>query len=286
MVDVTEMSKNERIAKVCHEVNRGLCLAMGDDSHVSWEAAPEWQRESSMAGVEMHLANLDATPAESHEAWMLQKAEDGWVLGEKDEDAKTHPLMVPYHDLPAEQRAKDYAFKAVVAAMASLPGDDAEVLKEEVIALKKELAAGPPAGSANVPGKVPVKYIGKREVYTDGLYKTGITFEKGKTEMVNADKAALLLKHPDQYVRGEVEEAPTAEVVPPEEMDRSDKDDNDDEESRVQDAKDAVMNMRDADAVREYVKVNFSGAKLHHNLGLDKAKAKAIGLIGQFGLVD
>lgn len=283
---MSEMSKSERIAKVHHEVSRGICLAMGDESQVSWEDAPEWHRDSVLAGVEMHLANPDATPAESHEAWMLQKAEDGWVLGEKkDEEAKTHPLMVPYHDLPPDQQAKDYAFKAVVAAMASLPEENTEELEKEIADLKKELAAAPAKG-ANAPGKIPVKYIGKRETYTDGLYKTGLTWEKGQTLMVDPDKAALLLKHPDQYVMGEAGEAPEPVAVDDDVTDPDDTDKTDDEGSRTQDAKDAVMNMRDIDAVREYVKVNFSGAKLHHNVGLETAKTKAIGMIDQFGLVD
>ena len=282
---MSEMDRNERIGVVAHEVNRALRLSLGEDDSPSWGDAPEDQRESTLAGVVMHLANPDATPEESHAAWAKQKVEDGWIYGEeKNEDLKTHPQLIPYDELPEGQKAKDYAFKAVVAAMASLPEEDAEALKEEVAALKKELAAGSPARSANVPGKIPVKYIGKRERYTDGLYKTGLTWEKDQTLMVSPDKAALLLKHPDQYVRGE-EETP---CLPPAEaaLLTDGKDDADDEESRVQDAKDAVTNMTDVDAVREYVKVNFSGAKLHHNVGLDTAKAKAIGMIDQFGLVD
>ena len=66
----------------------------------------------------MHLANPDATPEDSHASWLAQKAADGWTYGRvKDPDAKRHPCMVPYNQLPAEQRAKDYLFKGVVAAM-------------------------------------------------------------------------------------------------------------------------------------------------------------------------
>ena len=36
----------EKIAKTCHEVNKVFCEALGDDSQVSWEEAPEWLKNS------------------------------------------------------------------------------------------------------------------------------------------------------------------------------------------------------------------------------------------------
>jgi hypothetical protein len=41
----------EQIARVAHEVNRSYCEALGDTSQPEWESAPQWQRESAMAGV-------------------------------------------------------------------------------------------------------------------------------------------------------------------------------------------------------------------------------------------
>ena len=37
----------DSIARVCHEVNRAYCQALGDDSQPTWEEAPEWQRASA-----------------------------------------------------------------------------------------------------------------------------------------------------------------------------------------------------------------------------------------------
>lgn len=49
---------------------------------------------------------------------MKAKEEDGWVYGpEKDAEKKVHPCMVPYDQLPKEQRMKDVLFGAVVRAM-------------------------------------------------------------------------------------------------------------------------------------------------------------------------
>lgn len=106
------------IARVAHEVNRAYCEALGDSSQAPWEEAPEWARETVVNGVLMHLAHPDATPADSHRSWLTHKVSEGWVYGPvKDPERREHPCMVPYEELPAEQRAKDYLFRGVVHAM-------------------------------------------------------------------------------------------------------------------------------------------------------------------------
>lgn len=112
------MLSREEIARVCHEVNRAYCEALGDQSQPAWADAPEWQKSSAMLGVNLHLDN-DAGPQASHESWWAQKVADGWVYGDtKDAEAKTHPCMVPFDQLPREQQAKDFIFRAVVHALA------------------------------------------------------------------------------------------------------------------------------------------------------------------------
>lgn len=109
----------EQIARVCHEVNRAYCEALGDYSQPAWEAAPQWQRDSAMLGVKLHTDNPSASAAASHESWMAQKVADGWKWGAvKDPEAKTHPCIVPFDALPATQQAKDFIFRAVVHALA------------------------------------------------------------------------------------------------------------------------------------------------------------------------
>lgn len=111
----------DRIARACHEANRTYCLSIGDVSQVPWEDAPEWQKASARMGVQAILDNPSTTPQQSHEGWLAQKVADSWVFGEvKDPIAKTHPCMVPYDALPAEQRAKDSIFGAVARAVAGL----------------------------------------------------------------------------------------------------------------------------------------------------------------------
>lgn len=107
------------VAKMCHEVNRAYCEALGDHSQVAWKDAEEWQRESAVDGVIYKLIYPLATPAEQHENWCKAKQADGWIYGpEKDAEKRTHPCLVAYDQLPVAQRAKDHIFCAVVATLA------------------------------------------------------------------------------------------------------------------------------------------------------------------------
>lgn len=107
----------DAIARVCHEVNKAYCEALGDNSQPTWEDAPAWQRESARMGVDLHLMG-NFGPEASHISWMNQKLEDGWTYGPvKNPEAKQHPCMVPFDQLPREQQAKDYIFRAVVHAL-------------------------------------------------------------------------------------------------------------------------------------------------------------------------
>jgi len=108
----------EKIAKVAHEVNKAYCESIGDHSQNSWEYCSDEIKSSAIDGVKYHLENLDSKPSSSHENWMKFKLENGWTYGEvKDESLKTHPCLVPYDELPKEQRTKDYLFKQIVDSL-------------------------------------------------------------------------------------------------------------------------------------------------------------------------
>lgn len=112
----------ERIAAVCHEANRQHCQSIGDGSQLPWDQAPAWQRTSAIHGVAFHIDNPDAGPSGSHENWYRVKEADGWKYGPvKDVAKKEHPCMVPYSQLPPEQRVKDDIFVAIVRALSAIP---------------------------------------------------------------------------------------------------------------------------------------------------------------------
>ena len=112
----------EEIANVCHQVNKAFCAANGDHSQPEWELAPDWQRSSAINGVKAHIdSGLTMLPEDSHISWMKQKVQEGWGYGEeKNVDKKTHPCMVPYEQLPVNQRTKDYLFREVVHTLVKM----------------------------------------------------------------------------------------------------------------------------------------------------------------------
>jgi hypothetical protein len=106
------------IAMVCHEANRAYCAALGDHTQKDWHSAPQWQRDSAIDGVSHAIKHPEATPEDSHNNWLAGKIADGWTYGKvKDQELKTHPCLVPYGQLPEDQRRKDKLFLAVVGAL-------------------------------------------------------------------------------------------------------------------------------------------------------------------------
>ena len=55
------------------------------------------------------LIDLTETIAENvHENWVAQRISEGWVYGEKRDDAKkTTPCMIPYSELPDSEKEYD-----------------------------------------------------------------------------------------------------------------------------------------------------------------------------------
>jgi len=102
-------------AEASHEANRKYCQSIGDDSQPAWKDAPQWQRDSAISGVKAIRDNPNTTPEQSHEGWLKVKVADGWKYGPvKDPAKKEHPCMVPYSELPEEQRKKDEIFGQTV----------------------------------------------------------------------------------------------------------------------------------------------------------------------------
>jgi hypothetical protein len=110
----------ELIARACHEVNRGLCLAHNDASHLPWEDVPDEQKQSTYEGViksSNHVATTNRVmpPEETHNSWMSKKLRDGWRYGPvKDVSQKIHPCLLPWEELPRQDRLKDVLFGGIV----------------------------------------------------------------------------------------------------------------------------------------------------------------------------
>lgn len=108
------------IAKITHQANKAFCEICGDNSQPEWEAAPEWQKSSAVDGVRFHLLHPNASNEASHNNWLAEKEASGWVYGEvKDPEAKTHPCIVPFAELPPQQQFKDVLFASIVKGYAN-----------------------------------------------------------------------------------------------------------------------------------------------------------------------
>lgn len=109
-------------ARAAHEAIRTLQIENNEPNVASpWVTVGKDIRDSCYIGIDRVIENPDITNEELHNSWIVTKTEQGWKYGEvRSEEAKTHPCMVPYSDLPPFQRLKDAMFRNVVKAVLDL----------------------------------------------------------------------------------------------------------------------------------------------------------------------
>lgn len=115
-----------RFARIAHEANRAVQAADGDDMpSLPWFCEPRSLRASTIAGVQRVLAGMSAE--RNHELWCAFKRDQGWAYGPlKDPEAKVHPCLVPWPQLPRRERVKARLFCAVVLTLAQEDEDEEE----------------------------------------------------------------------------------------------------------------------------------------------------------------
>jgi len=80
-----------------------------------WEKRDEAFKKQMTEYVEGLRGKTLPTPEEAHNSWWRKYEEMGWKYGEvRDIVAKTHPDMVPFNELPKDERDKDEVFLALV----------------------------------------------------------------------------------------------------------------------------------------------------------------------------
>lgn len=293
----------ETIARIAHDINRAYCEAIGDTSQPTWDNAPGWQKQSALNGVDLHLANPNATPEQSHANWLKQKAAEGWSYGPvKDPERKEHPCFLPYDQLPLEQKVKDYLFRAVVHAVKDLPGTEQaaaidnfkhtidqqaatiERLRREVLEAASQAAS---VGRPTIYDQY-VQYIGRRESFTDTIYGSNLTFTQGQARAVDSDLAIKLLRHQDLFRRYKPEEEGAVEQT------------DDDTQKRIEEAKaerakviEEQNNIAELiDQVNQMTKASlakFAFEKWHYEFKssakLPEMREQVVNFIHQFGVV-
>lgn len=107
----------DRAAYVAHEANRVYRETIGGPAVPIWKELTGEQRAGKRSGVKAALEGK--TPEEMHIAWCEYKLKDGWRYGPRENEvSKEHPCLLPYDDLPIEQRRKDALFLGIVKALA------------------------------------------------------------------------------------------------------------------------------------------------------------------------
>ncbi len=277
---------------------------MGDDSQPTWDDTPESHKQSLIAGVEMHLANPDATPEQSHESWYKVKEAEGWKYGEvKDMEKKEHPCFLPYEELPDEQKAKDYLFRTTVHLVKHLPDpEDYLALSAEVVNLRQKVehqknvaintATITPTNVVQKSAGVSIQYIGNKSLYTDHLYESALTFKQGQVRSIPSDLATKFLKHPE-FTRYEGEH----ESISGESTEQGSDDDTSsilnrskekqqeeiDKENKILDEIETIGKMTKAGLV-QYALEKYE-QKLSPQKNLDELKESVTQMIHQYGVV-
>lgn len=119
MIDIPDTDFIESISRTVHEAIRAWAMAHGQTDIPAWDVAEPWMQTSTRQSVQDVLHDKNMSGQTQHEHWVEQKMKDGWRYGPvKDPDQRTHPLLVPYEDLPDYERRKDQLVVAIVKALA------------------------------------------------------------------------------------------------------------------------------------------------------------------------
>ena len=130
---------------------------------------------------------------------------------------------------------------------------------------------------AENPTRQAVKYIGRRPIYSDGLYNSG-EWSKDQVKLVPLLIAAKMLKHTDVYADGEKTDGAEI-VIPPEE-------DLKDEDPSLDDGRHAIQVMTRKKQIGEFIHNNISGYNidLPSTATLAEWKDEAVRLIDMYHL--
>lgn len=292
--------KTLAIAMICHSINAAYCQSLGDDSQVAWDDTPETHKQSLIAGVEMHLANPQATPEQSHESWYQQKETEGWTYSEfKDLEKKEHPCFLPYEELPLEQKAKDYLFRTTVHLMKDLPDvEEYLALADEVKNLREKVQTTAVISPVAIPTAKPlgasgiaIQYVGRKDQHIDRLYGSNLVFAHGQVRIVPSNIASSLLKHPEfqryeqqdlNATESDTQESDDTSLILEESKKKQEKDDEN--EALIMDEIDIVQRITDKKSLVEYAKHKYDQS-LKLNSSVKTLQDQVVDLIKRFGVV-
>ena len=148
--------------------------------------------------------------------------------------------------------------------------------------------------------EVSIKYIGKREPWSDRLYRTGLVFDCDQVRTIPWDMARKFLRHEDLFEKVDVDAkdkgkaSQSSKADTPNDSDKAADDtqalldeqeaknkDKDDEQSELQALYDQV-NVMDKDALKDFAQTHYQ-QKLNKSKSEENLRIEVNGMIDQFG---
>lgn len=114
---------DEQVAEACHAAIRGLQEVhrqMGGETPSPGGRFADLVADLRDAAIEgVRRARMGAIPSpRAHHNWWVETLKGlGWRRGPRNPQARTHPNLVDWSQLPAEQQDKDKLFLAVVTVL-------------------------------------------------------------------------------------------------------------------------------------------------------------------------
>ena len=104
----------EQIAEITHNAITSYCHIVAGTDSIFWDQLSIDLKGSTISGVNKVLENPDISAEDLHNEWVKYKISQGWTYGEiRDSSRKIHNCLVPYQDLPKEEKIKDLLFLAI-----------------------------------------------------------------------------------------------------------------------------------------------------------------------------
>lgn len=141
--------------------------------------------------------------------------------------------------------------------------------------------------------EVSIKYIGKREPWSDRLYRTGLVFDCDQVRTIPWDMARKFLRHEDLFEKVDVDAKDKGKASQPSKADTANdtqalldeqeakNKDKDDEQSELQALYDQV-NVMDKDALKDFAFTHYQ-QKLNKSKSEENLRIEVNGMIDQFG---
>lgn len=108
----------EDIARIVVNTNADYSNALGEQI-AYWDETSTEVKNSIIRGV-ISALRYDPTPEQNHQNFLDDRMKDGWTYGpEKNVELKQHPDLLPFEQLPTDQKAKNFIFLSLVKSLRS-----------------------------------------------------------------------------------------------------------------------------------------------------------------------